>query len=340
MVERNAAESVRVLFNWRSRCTIKLLVIAFWLVIHRCATGVLGLRSVRQNVPSFSLYGEQGAATRLAAPVHVEDIQSRSRKYLWQIGAHRHAESCQCILITAGPASVVIEELRTKLDGPALIVIPAGAIHSFRFRADTQGYVLTINFQHLTELASAAHQAPIEELFLVPRALDLSFNSALADRAAQMLECLCKEQRRPESATNPVGGWLACCVLYTVAEAVKHSSTTESYSGTDLARLRRFRQLIENRYAQHWPVQRFAKELGLSETSLNRLCRRLTGNTGFDLLQQRLALEARRRLIYAADSVSGIASALGFRDSAYFSRFFRRHSGLSPHEFRRQHRGG
>jgi AraC family transcriptional activator of pobA len=298
------------------------------------------LRSVRQNVPSFSLYGEQGTATRVAAPVHVEDIQSRSRKYLWQIGAHRHAELCQCILITAGPASVVIEELRTKLDGPALIVIPAGAIHSFRFRAETQGYVLTINLQHLTELASAAHQAPIEDLFSVPRALDLSFNAGLADRASQMLECLCKELRKPEAASVPVGGWLACCVLYTVAEAVKHSSVSESYSGTDLARLRRFRQLIENRYAQHWPVQRFARELGLSETSLNRLCRRLTGSTGFDLLQQRLALEARRRLIYATDSVSGIAGALGFKDSAYFSRFFRRHGGVSPQEFRRRHRGG
>jgi len=108
----------------------------------------LELRSVRQIVPSFSLYGEQGAATRVAGPVHVEDIQSRSRKYLWQIGAHRHAELCQCILITAGPATVVIEELRTKLDGPALVVVPTGAIHSFRFRAETQGYVLTINFQH------------------------------------------------------------------------------------------------------------------------------------------------------------------------------------------------
>ena len=298
------------------------------------------MRSVRQDVPSFSLYGEQGAATCAAAPVHVEDIQSRSRKYLWQIGAHRHAELCQCILVTAGPASVVIEELRTKLDGPALVVIPAGAIHSFRFRSDTQGYVLTIDFQHLTELASAAHQAPIEELFSVPRALDLSVNPALADRASQMLECLCKELRRPEPASIPVGGWLACCVLYTVAEAVRHSNASESYSGTDLARLRRFRQLIENRYARHWPMQRFARELGLSETSLNRLCRRLTGSTGFDLLQQRLALEARRRLIYATDSVSGIAGALGFKDSAYFARFFRRHSGVAPHEFRRLHRGG
>ena len=114
----------------------------------------------------------------------------------------------------------------------------------------------------------------------------------------------------------------------------------ETFSGPDLECFRRLRQLIESRYAQHWPVQRFARELGVSETSLNRLCRRLAGSTAFDLLQQRLALEARRRLIHARDPVSGIASALGFKDSAYFARFFRRHSGESPHEFRRRHGGG
>ena len=303
-------------------------------------TREIGRRSIRQNVPSFSLYGELGAAARISGPVHVEDIQSRSRKYLWQIGTHRHAELCQCILLTAGPAGVVVEELRTNLHGPALVVVPPGAIHSFRFRADTLGHVLTINFQHLTELIAASHQATIEELFSVPRVLDLSCNPALADRASQMLECLSQELRRSDAALTPVGGWLACCVLYTVAEAVKRANVPESHSGSDLARLRRFRQLIESRYAQHWPVQRFARELGVSETSLNRLCRRLTGSTGFDLLQQRLALEARRRLIYARDSVSGIACALGFKDSAYFSRFFRRHSGVSPQEFRRLHCGG
>jgi AraC family transcriptional activator of pobA len=98
--------------------------------------------------------------------------------------------------------------------------------------------------------------------------------------------------------------------------------------------------LMESHYADHWPVERYARQLRLSESSLNRLCRRLTGGTGFDLVQQRLALEARRRLIHVPSSVSGIASELGFKDSAYFCRFFRRHSGVSPNEFRRRHAGG
>jgi len=116
------------------------------------------------------------------------------------------------------------------------------------------------------------------------------------------------------------------------ARTAAHGSS-EIHSSRDADQLRRFRHLIESRYLKHWPVERYARHLSLSETSLNRLCRRLAGSTAFDLIQQRLALEARRRLVYAASPVSGIAEELGFKDPAYFSRFFRRHSGVSPVDF-------
>jgi AraC family transcriptional regulator, transcriptional activator of pobA len=298
------------------------------------------MRSITRKIPSFSLYGEQPASGARTGALHVEDIQSRSRKYLWRIGTHRHTLLCQCVLVTAGPVTVVLEESQTSFSGPAVMIIPAGTIHSFRFRPDTQGYVLTMNLQQVLCIASIAHQAPIEALFAVPRAIDLSLNASLAARAAQQLECLLHEFRQTERILEPIASWLACCVLWTVAVASRAANSAAMQSGHDLDRLRQFRMLMESHYADHWPVERYARQLRLSETSLNRLCRRLTGGTGFDLVQQRLALEARRRLIHVQSSVSGIAGELGFKDSAYFCRFFRRHSGVSPNEFRRRHAGG
>src|SRR5262249_16262799 len=108
----------------------------------------------------------------------------------------------------------------------------------------------------------------------------------------------------------------------------------------DMHKLRSFKELIESSLLKHWPVARYAAQLGISETSLNRLCRRLCGVTAFSMIQQRLALEARRRLLYVGLSVNAIAAELGFKDPAYLSRFFRRHCGLAPHEFRRRHAGG
>jgi AraC family transcriptional activator of pobA len=313
------------------------------------------LRSLRRSIPSFSLYGETPAADVQIDGVHIEDIQSRSRKYLWKIATHRHTLLSQCVLVGSGPVTVTLDGARAALAGPAVMIIPAGTVHSFRFRAETQGHVLTVDLGRVLSMATYAHQPPIETLFSQPRAIDLRENPQLAVRAAQLLERLVHEFKQPDSWDAPVGSWLACCVLWILAHgaashsalshsAVSHGSAArgspEFHGIHDAERLRRFRQLIESQYLKHWPVRRYAQELALSETSLNRVCRRLAGSTAFDLIQQRLALEARRRLVYAASSVSGIADELGFKDPAYFSRFFRRHSGISPNDFRRRHHGG
>jgi len=297
------------------------------------------VRSSRRNIPSFSLYGET-PATAQTDGVHIEDIQSRSRKYLWRIGTHRHTLLSQCVLVTAGPVTVTLDDAHSALAGPAVMIIPAGTVHNFRFRADTLGSVLTVDLSRVLSMAAPAHQTPIEALFSKPRVIDLREDPQLAERAGQLLERLAHEFAQPDSGAAPVGGWLACCVLWVLALGTAGHGGSEIHSSRDAERLRRFRHLIESQYLKHWPVERYARHLSLSETSLNRLCRRLAGSTAFDLIQQRLALEARRRLVYAASSVSGIAGELGFKDPAYFSRFFRRHSGVSPVDFRRRHLGG
>jgi AraC family transcriptional activator of pobA len=200
--------------------------------------------------------------------------------------------------------------------------------------------VLTVDLAHVLGMASAAHRSPIEALFSVPRAIDLRADVPLAMRVGQLLERLEQEFRQPGSWSAPVGSWLACCVLWILALATLGHGTAELHGSRDAELMRRFRHLIESHYLKHWPVERYARQLALSETSLNRLCRRLAGSTAFDLIQRRLALEARRRLVYAAASVSSIAGELGFKDPAYFSRFFRRQSGLGPVQFRRRRRGG
>ena len=61
-----------------------------------------------------------------------------------------------------------------------------------------------------------------------------------------------------------------------------------------------------------------------------------TGRSAQALLHARLVREACRRLVHVAAPVSNIAFELGFEDPAYFCRFFKRHVGTGPREFRRQ----
>ncbi|MFC6673318.1 helix-turn-helix domain-containing protein [Marinobacterium aestuariivivens] len=107
------------------------------------------------------------------------------------------------------------------------------------------------------------------------------------------------------------------------------------YPRTDVERpLAAFRRLIESRFREHWTVEQYADELGMSPARLNRLCKQLLGKTAKTLPQERLLLEVKRRLIYTRSNLDEIAWDLGFRDPAYFSRFFKRATGSTPGNFR------
>ena len=94
--------------------------------------------------------------------------------------------------------------------------------------------------------------------------------------------------------------------------------------------------LLDRHFREHRPVQSYADTMGLTAGQLSRICREVLGMSSLDVINARLLHEAQRDLVYTSSSIKQLAGELGFEDDAYFSRFFKRHTGLSPREFRAQ----
>jgi len=290
-------------------------------------------------VPLFALYGEEAQAAD-AEFVHIEDIQSRSRLYNWEIRSHAHRGLFQTVVVLEGGARVQLDDRTAEVAGPCAIVIPPAVVHAFQFLPDTQGFVLTVAEAMLFGGTSAHGRALFEALFLEPCVLDLARDPAAAARVAALLDQLMAEFRFPQLGRAMMCEWLVRGVLLLLERRRAASS-----GGTRSERVRtelfaRFRALVEEHYAEHWPVPRYAEALGLTERRLNRLCRTLVNRSAFEVVQDRLLLEARRRLIYIAAPVSLLAYELGFQDPAYFNRFFKKLTGETPAAFRKRERGG
>ena len=80
----------------------------------------------------------------------------------------------------------------------------------------------------------------------------------------------------------------------------------------------------------------FAQQLNVHVNHLNRAIRETTGKTTSDLISERLLQEARILLRHSHWGIAEIAYALGFREPAHFSNFFKKNTGKSPSGFRRQ----
>lgn len=294
-------------------------------------------RKLQPTVPVFSLYGEAGAV----APefIHVEDIRSRSERYRWEIAEHRHHGLFQFLLLVDGAADVALDRRTRHVAAPCAIAVPSGAAHAFRFAEGTQGFVLTIEESTLSRASGegAAHPAALLD---APALIDLSSAPETAQRLAALFTQIALEFRDGGAATGVVLQWLTSAALTIALRANEDLARSRAGVARDIAAFHRFRALVERHLADHWTTPRYAKALGMSESRLNRISRATAGKSALEVVQDRLTLEARRRLIHVSGPVSLLAYELGFEDPAYFWRFFKRRTGMTPREFRKKHEGG
>ncbi|UII25635.1 AraC family transcriptional regulator [Fulvivirga maritima] len=95
-------------------------------------------------------------------------------------------------------------------------------------------------------------------------------------------------------------------------------------------------QLIETHFKDQHLAAFYAETLQMDIKKLNRICREATGLTLFQLLQERLLTECKIQLQTSTATVKEICYDLGFNDPAFFGKFFKKHTGVTPADFRNQ----
>ncbi|UZJ36604.1 helix-turn-helix domain-containing protein [Prosthecochloris sp. SCSIO W1103] len=106
--------------------------------------------------------------------------------------------------------------------------------------------------------------------------------------------------------------------------------------GKDAARLHMLFSIVNKFYRSEKKVSFYANRVGLSPKRLNEILSQTTGSTLTAILHYNLITHAKREIGYGDKNFKQIAFELGFSEQAYFSRFFKRHTGLSPEAFRRK----
>lgn len=96
----------------------------------------------------------------------------------------------------------------------------------------------------------------------------------------------------------------------------------------------RFKQLIEEYYLNTHDVASYADLLNSSERQLATATKKELGKSPKNLIDERLALEAKRLIKHTDHSFQEIAFFLNFNDSSHFAKFFKTKVGCSPTHYR------
>ena len=113
----------------------------------------------------------------------------------------------------------------------------------------------------------------------------------------------------------------------------------EGFSTPQQILLQKFIQLLNNFYIEKRTIEEYAQLLSITPNHLSQSIKVASGKNALSYIIERLLSEAKSLIQFTDYDISEIAYQLNFSDPANFGKFFKKHTKLTPLEFRKQSAG-
>lgn len=97
-----------------------------------------------------------------------------------------------------------------------------------------------------------------------------------------------------------------------------------------------FMQLLNTNCQRQHEVGFYARELGITPEYLSRILKSITGKTAAQWICEAIVREAEMRLQVPGSTVQSVSDILHFSDQSSFGKFFKKHKGISPLQYKIQ----
>jgi AraC-like DNA-binding protein/mannose-6-phosphate isomerase-like protein (cupin superfamily) len=254
---------------------------------------------------------------------------------------HYH-DFAELVVAVKGSGVQCIEGGNYPVSAGDVFLLQGSQRHAFRKREDMVLFNVMYDARHISLPAAELRRIPgYNALFVLEPTCrsrhnftsHLHLERAALAHAEAMLHAMVHE-----SVNRPVGyeASLLDNLVGLMIFLSREYSSIKTTNGRALLRMGQLIGLLEREYARRWRLCDLATEAHMSESSLLATFKEATGQSPIDYLIRLRIQRAAELLCRGADSISDVAFAVGFEDSNYFSRQFRRTMHTSPREYRRR----
>lgn len=286
-----------------------------------------------QPIPTYALYGEN-LEDSYDDILHFEQLRIRSAEHNWSIKPHKHDTLWQLFYVETPGAKLRLGETDICTSQPIFAVIPPLCVHAFQFPKNAIGGAISIRFPVLHAMLEDLPDGHfLTKSWCILKQSDPSFSAAFNAYQNLVTDFSNIDPLRKQSLKADITTILVSLIRQTLPS--KYSARELSISQKD-DQLRQFCQLVEDNYRLNWTSERYASAVDMSPASLNRRARAILGSSPQRFISKRRVLEAKRMLKLTRLSVSEIAHELGYSDTSYFCRSFKKMTSMTPAHFRRE----
>ena len=236
------------------------------------------------------------------------------------------------LAVETGQGIHEIDFVRYDVHNNALFILRPGQVHRLELAAGCTGYLLEFDMsfyqpknakeEQRWNKSTGKNYCEVEES---------RFKKLLSFLSIILTEYATKQAGYSEAIK-------ACLDLFFIELARQSPSPKQVSAGTNNYTQERYEELLrllEEKITAVKSVSQYADLLNLSVYQLNAITKASVGKTTADLINGQIILEAKRYLLATPNQIKDIAWHLGYEDTSYFIRFFKKHTGHSPDAFRK-----
>lgn len=245
--------------------------------------------------------------------------------------APRQRDYHEVIWVQAGSARFIIDGDEYEINASAFFVFPQGRIHQFLPNKTLQGQVLRFTPEELDDF---------------PRLMFSKFNriSEVHINAREIVKFewlfqLIQAEFADTPKHTPVLKRLFESVLYKLKHIKTNQMPYTDDQCTNLDIFDRFQLLLDTFILKDRSIAFYADRLNITPRKLSKTTKLVLNRSANKVINERLIIEAKKKLAYSDDSITQIAYDLGFEDNSYFTKFFKGQTNQTPKVFRSNNNG-
>lgn len=244
---------------------------------------------------------------------------------------HRH-DSYLMVFFTHGSGIHEIDFDRFEIKKGSLFVLQPGQMHHWSLSDDIEGFVIIFS-QELYNLYFGQKNINNYNFYhSIHNRPEILFEDSETSKILPYFNLLIEESSQHNNFQLDKMLNLLDCIHIEISR--KYSETYSHQAHSYNIKINTFEKLLEQYFKTEKSPSFYAEKLNITLKHLNRICNEILQKTATEVIMDRVILEIKRMLTDKQLAVNEVASAIGYDDYSYFSRVFKKQTGISPTAFR------
>jgi AraC-like DNA-binding protein len=239
------------------------------------------------------------------------------------------------IYVTKGEGEKTITTFNVAIKSRTLMIVPAQTLSTTIYSNDVTGYHLSFNLDFFLQEQFPRYHLLQLNLFKQTVIPFTYLNSRTGNQLSQIFESILEEKAHHRKNKKEL---ILLKILELILLCDRQLRTVEAPEKEfNQPLMIRYMEMIQEHFKQEHSTSFYAGKLHIHPNSLNASTKRYMGQSAKDVIATKLLNEAKYMLQVPTLSIKEIAYELGFLSPSNFFRFFKRHCGASPADYRNKH---